>query len=147
MSQTIVVQPANQTDYFSITELLSGQKLPIEDISRDLRHFFVAKENEKIIGTIGMEQYGEFGLLRSMATDEQHRNKGIASDLIDTLFRHAKQMGITSMFLLTETAESYFAKKGFEKIERETAPGAVKKSAEFSHVCPASAVLMKKEIL
>jgi amino-acid N-acetyltransferase len=147
MSQTIVVQPASQTDYFSITDLLSAQKLPIEDISRDLRHFFVAKKNEKIIGTIGMEQYGEFGLLRSMATDLQFRNQGIASQLVEELFRHAKKMGIRTMFLLTETAESYFLKKGFETMKREEAPGAIRQSTEFSHVCPSSAVLMKKEMV
>lgn len=147
MSQTIVVQPANQADYFSITELLSCLQLPIEDISKDLRHFFVVKENERIIGTIGMEKYGELGLLRSMATDLQFRNQGIASQLVEELFRHAKKMGIRTMFLLTETAESYFLKKGFEKIKREEAPDAIKQSTEFSHVCPSSAVLMKKEIV
>ena len=93
-----------------------------------------------------MEQYDEYGLLRSMATDPVFRNNGIASALVAALFNYGKSQGLKEMYLLTETAESYFAKRGFQKISREQAPAAIKQSAEFSHLCPSTAVVMKKEI-
>ena len=93
-----------------------------------------------------MEQYDEYGLLRSMATDPAYRNNGIASSLVATLFNYGKSLGLKEMYLLTETAENYFAKRGFQKINREETPAAIRQSAEFSHLCPSTAVVMKKEI-
>lgn len=141
------ISKATAGDYDKVTALLSGQRLPAEDIDKTLSHFFVAKEEGAIIAVIGLEIYGTAGLLRSMATDPAHRNKGIASMLVFELIDYAKQKGIKEIFLLTETAETYFAKKGFIKIGREGVPTSITKSSEFSHLCPSSAILMKKEIV
>ena len=141
------VMTATSKDYKGVTELLSSQNLPVEDIEKKLFHFFVVKEGGAIAGAIGLEIYGRYGLLRSLATDPAHRNKGIASALVHELIKYAKQVGLEEVYLLTETAEIYFEKKGFVKISREQVVEPVKQSKEFSHVCPASAVVMKKEIL
>jgi amino-acid N-acetyltransferase len=138
---------ATSGDYDNVTALLSSQHLPAEDIDKTLSHFFVAKEDGAIMAVIGLEVYGTAGLLRSMATYPAHRNKGIASMLVLELINYAKQKGIQEVFLLTETAETYFAKKGFIRIRRDEVPIAIKKSSEFSHLCPSSAILMKKEIV
>jgi len=146
MTETISVQAAAPSDYHSVCKLLSKYKLPIEDIDRDLSHFFIVKQHGLPVGVIGMERYGEFGLLRSMATDPAYRNNGIAASLVTQLFKYGKSLGLKEMYLLTETAESYFAKRGFQRIKREETPAAIKQSAEFSHLCPSTAVVMKKEI-
>jgi arsenate reductase (thioredoxin) len=51
------------------------------------------------------------------------------------------------MYLLTETAQPYFEKKGFAAIPRNEVPLAVQQSAEFTHVCPDTAVAMQKEVV
>jgi amino-acid N-acetyltransferase len=146
MTETITIQPAAPSDYQAVCELLSKHKLPTEDINKELSHFFIVRQHGSLVGVIGMEQYGEYGLLRSMATDPAFRNNGIASTLIVALFNYGKSRGLKEIYLLTETAENYFAKKGFQNINREQAPAAIKQSAEFSHLCPSTAVVMKKEI-
>jgi len=146
MTETLSIQAAAPSDYQAVCELLSKHKLPIEDINQELAHFFIVKQHGLSIGVIGMELYGEYGLLRSMATDPVHRNNGIASSLIAELFSYGKSLGLKEMYLLTETAENYFAKRGFQKINREETPPAIKQSAEFNHLCPSTAVVMKKEI-
>jgi len=146
MTETISIQSATPSDYQAVCELLSKHKLPIEDINKELTHFFIVKQHGLPVGVIGMEQYGEFGLLRSMATDPAYRNNGIASSLVAALFNYGKNLGLKEMYLLTEAAENYFAKRGFQKINREETPAAIKQSAEFSHLCPSTAVVMKKEI-
>lgn len=146
MTETITLQAAAPSDYPAASELLTNQNLPVEDINKELPHFFIVKRKGLLVGVIGMEQYGEFGLLRSMATDPAHRNNGIASSLVAALFNYGKKLGLKEMYLLTETAENYFAKKGFQKINREDTPAAIKQSEEFSHLCPSTAVVMKKEI-
>jgi amino-acid N-acetyltransferase len=57
-----------------------------------------------------------------------------------------EKLGIKNIFLLTETAEDYFLKKGYEFLPREQAPESIRQSSEFRHACPASAILMQKEI-
>lgn len=128
-----------------IIQLLQAEKLPVDDLPASLDNFFVAMDNEKVIGTIGLELYGDCGLLRSMVVDKEHRNKNIASGLVQQLETHAKANSINCMYLLTETAVQYFEKKGYHKINRDEVPENLKASSEFSHVCPMSAIVMKKQ--
>ncbi len=147
MTDSIKVNKASASDYGDAIDLLTSQKLPVSDIDKNLSHFFVVKENEKPIGIIGLEIYADNGLLRSMATDPSYRNNGIATALVTQLLGYAKTFGLKDIFLLTETAADFFLKNGFQSLAREDAPAALKKASEFSHLCPSSAILMKKEIV
>jgi amino-acid N-acetyltransferase len=126
--------------------LLQSQHLPVEDLPMQLHDFFAAQEDGELIGLIGMEKYGEYGLLRSMVVHPDFRNQQIAAALVDTLEQRATAAGIKTLYLLTETAAAYFSKKGFTTVQREAVPDAVKASAEFSHVCPVSATVMVKNL-
>jgi arsenate reductase (thioredoxin) len=86
-------------------------------------------------------------LLRSMITNPAYRNKGIAGKLVRQLFQYAQSLKLTEIYLLTETAEKYFANKGFTSVLRDNVPEAIKQSQEFSHTCPSTAIVMKKEIM
>lgn len=143
--QTTVTDAGN-TERQVIIDLLKAEKLPVDDLPNYLDNFFVAIENEKIIGAIGLEIYGDCGLLRSLVVDRKHRNKNIASALVGQLESHAKAKGLNCMYLLTETAAQYFEKKGYQTLTRDEVPDELKQSSEFSHVCPVSAVVMTKEL-
>jgi amino-acid N-acetyltransferase len=140
----INIRAATHEDYDTVIAMLRANKLPVEDINNALPHFFVAEANRQIVGAIGLEKYDDYGLLRSMVTDAAYRNRGIASLLVNALFEYASSIGVKETYLLTETAKDYFAKKTFRVIDRNDVPAALKQSAEFSHVCPASAIVMKK---
>ena len=47
---------------------------------------------------------------------------------------------------MTSTAESFFIKVGFTRVEKETVPADVKQSVEFKNACPVSAVCMMKRL-
>lgn len=141
---TITSATTNQRQ--SIIQLLQTEKLPVDDLPASLDNFFVETEDNKVIGVIGLELYGDCGLLRSMIVDKEHRNKNIASGLVQRLENHAKTIGINCMYLLTETAPQYFERKGYQKITRDEVPESLKASSEFSHVCPVSATVMKKQV-
>ena len=128
----------------SIISLLQKEKLPVEDLPAILSHFLVAMDNDRLIGVIGLEQYENSGLLRSMAVDVLYRNRTIASELVKELEQLAIRTGIHSIYLLTETASDFFKKKKYEMITRDEVPGSVKASSEFSSVCPVSAIVMRK---
>ncbi len=140
----IIEQAKNQRK--DIAAILSAQNLPVEDLPEVLNNFLQAKENGKIIGVIGLEIYGTYGLLRSLVVIPEYRNKGIAVKLLEQLESLAALKGLTTLYLLTETAPEYFSRQLFQKITRDEVPDEVKQSSEFSHVCPVSAIVMKKLI-
>ena len=130
-----------------IVAILSAEKLPVDDLPETLDNFLVATENGQLIGVGGLEIYGAYGLLRSLAVSPGHRNKGVAGKLIERLESLAALRGLKALYLLTETAPGYFEGKAFQKITRDEVPDEVKRSSEFSHVCPVSAIVMKKNII
>jgi len=142
-TQTTITK-ANNGQRQSIVSLLQSEKLPVEDLPVSLDNFFVALDDNKIIGAIGLEQYNNCGLLRSMVVDKEHRNKNVASQLVLQLEQYAITKGIDGMYLLTETAPEFFKRKGYAQISRDETPEPIQASSEFSHVCPVSAIVMKK---
>ena len=142
-----MIIPASQLHRAQIISLLEKEKLPKDDLPSVLEHFFIVESGDNIVGAIGLEKYGNYGLLRSMVVDQQFRNKSIASQLVQALEKHAISIGIGEIFLLTETADKYFNKKGYKQIEREEVPKRVQESSEFTSVCPVSAIVMKKSLM
>jgi amino-acid N-acetyltransferase len=140
----LIEQAGNQRE--SIAAILSAEKLPVDDLPETLDNFLVATENGLLIGVGGLEIYGAYGLLRSLAILPGYRNRGAAGKIIKRLESLAALRGLKALYLLTETAPEYFAGKAFQKITRDEVPDEVKQSPEFSHVCPASAIVMKKNI-
>jgi mannose-6-phosphate isomerase-like protein (cupin superfamily) len=55
---------------------------------------------------------------------------------------HARNLGVRRLYLLTTTAEAYFAKRGFERCAREAAPAAIRQTREFRSLCPDTAACM-----
>jgi N-acetylglutamate synthase-like GNAT family acetyltransferase len=58
----------------------------------------------------------------------------------------AKASGIRELYLLTTTAETFFAKRGFLRAPRDSAPPAIRATREFSGICPASSAFMSKRL-
>ena len=141
-----MIRPTTKLDYSKVCALLQSESLPTVDIETDLPHFFVKTENDEIVGSIGLELYGRSALLRSMMVLPAHRNKGIASGLVQELTHYAKTKGVHQLFLITNTAENYFQKQGFIRIPRENVETIVLRSKEFNGLCPASSAIMMKKI-
>ncbi|GAA3967247.1 arsenic resistance N-acetyltransferase ArsN2 [Mucilaginibacter dorajii] len=129
-----------------VIELLAAEKLPVADLPEMLDNFIVGIQDGSVIGVAGIEIYTRYGLLRSVAVQPQKRSFGIAGKLFNRLEAMSRLKGLQAMYLLTETAPAYFERKGFTKIAREDVPAEVQRSSEFSHVCPVSAIVMKKEL-
>jgi amino-acid N-acetyltransferase len=138
-----VTERARPADIGEIEDLLRESALPVEGASTHLDHFFVVREGESISGVIGLEAYGEEGLLRSLAVRASRRSRGIGNELYLRLIEEARSLGIRRLILLTTTAEAYFSARGFRKVPRTTIRGALGHSAEFTGACPDSALCME----
>ncbi|MEO6977900.1 MAG: arsenic resistance N-acetyltransferase ArsN2 [Mucilaginibacter sp.] len=130
----------------SIIALLAAEKLPTTDLPETLETFLVTKHDDEITGVVGLEIYGDFALLRSLAVDRGYRNRGLANTLLGQIEGLASSKKLKAIYLLTETAPDYFSRKGYDKITRADVPAEVQQSSEFSHVCPQSAIVMRKTL-
>ena len=146
MPRQIEIKEGSNGHRQSIVALLGSENLPVEDLPAILENFFVALDQGNVVGGVGLEKYGDCGLLRSLVVNKDYRNEKIAGKLVEQLEEKAKASGIDCIYLLTETAPAYFAKKGYERIKRDEVPALLKQSSEFSHVCPQSAIVMQKHI-
>ena len=125
--------------------LLEQNNLPANDLSQmDLDHFYACAVSGELQGVIGLELCGSDGLLRSFSVSEKARGNGCGTALLSKLEQHSREIGIERLYLLTNTAEKYFQKKGFKSIPRERAPESIRSTKEFSSLCPSDATLMHK---
>jgi len=69
---------------------------------------------------------------------------GYGKALCDALETSAKAAGVTTLYLLTTSAAKFFAAQGYVKIDRSDAPVAVRRTPEFTNLCPETAVCMYK---
>ncbi len=106
----------------------------------------VAEAQGVIVGAIGLEIFGTAALLRSAVVDHSQRGSGIGRELVTRIIAEARSAGVNDLYLLTTTAEDYFSRLGFSRIDRALVPEAFKTSAEFQGACPASASAMQKRI-
>ena len=146
MRNQIDIIPFNSEYRAALISLLQSERLPVEDLPQDLSNFYMAIDNGSIVGAIGLEIYDRSGLLRSLVVKPEYRKMKIATSLVDELEKQARTFGINEIYLLTETARNYFSKIGFEETGRDEAPASLKKSSEFSHVCPSTAIFMRKKV-
>lgn len=126
--------------------LLEEAKLPTDILTSGLGELWVMSEG-KVNAVGGFEFYDGDALLRSVAVDEGHRRGGIGTRLVDALLEVARRRGVKRVWLLTETAEGFFRKKGFARVERTAIDNhALLASPEFTHVCATTAVCMVKDL-
>lgn len=147
ISKNYRFRQARSEDLTVIQQLLKSNRLPFEDITPEhLEHYFLINGEQELIAAIGLEKYGHYGLLRSLAVRKDHQKNGLGRSLVNKLEDYAKNLNIEKMFLLTTTAESFFSKLDYKKISRKHAPESIQNSEEFSNICPDSAVVMTKKL-
>lgn len=135
----VALVPATGSGVEWIHSLLESADLPTADLGAersagtgpagqsadaDDPALYVVRADLGRVGCIGVEGYGDAGLLRSAAIQERHRGEGYGRGAVRTLETEAREAGI----------------------EREAVPEAVRGSAEFSHLCPETAVPMYREL-
>lgn len=132
------------TDLNAILKLLDAAGLPHDGVESALNGCYVCEDNGRYLGVAGLEIYSGDGLLRSVAVAPAHRRRGVATALCVHVLDHARSAGCGAVYLLTLDAPGYFEKLGFETIGRDQAPPGIRASEEFAHLCPDSAVLMRR---
>lgn len=138
------VEAAQTRDLEAVLQLLRDNALPVDGLSDHLTSTLVVRHGDRIVGSAALEVYGEGALLRSVAVARGLQRSGLGRVLTDAAIDLARRRRVPALFLLTTTADGYFPRFGFERIERSQVPATVQQSVEFRSACPASATVMRK---
>jgi len=131
------IMPATPADRDELVALLRACDLPLEGL--DDTAFVIARLDGALVGAAGIEQHGPRGLLRSVAVAEPFRRSGLASALVADRMAWAASILTTettqafaSVSLLTTTAEPFFAKRGFTRLDRAALPTELAASVQLA---------------
>ncbi len=130
-----------------VVALLEAAELPASDLSvAHMRHFFYVGAETGPLGIVGIEPCGPDALLRSLVVRADARGTGLGGALVARAESHARSQGISTLYLLTTTAERFFAARGYVAAERDAAPAAIRGTREFADFCPVSSAFMLKRL-
>ena len=143
LGQTISAGPVPE----AARGLLAAANLPTSDLTDDqLTKFFYCGPAAAPLALIGLEIYGNDALLRSLVVDRTLRSAGLGSALVEYAEAHAANNNVGTLYLLTTTAEPFFARRGYHRVDRTVAPEAIRSTREFAGLCPASSAFMFKRL-
>ncbi len=135
--------PALPGDVDAVRALLDRLHLPSRDVGAPNQRFLVARSGEALVGCVALEVYGTDALVRSLAVVPRLQGSGLGKALYGLALDEARRTGLRALYLLTTTADRFFARAGFQRIDRAEVPPALAASPEFRSLCPASAVCMR----
>jgi N-acetylglutamate synthase-like GNAT family acetyltransferase len=125
---------------------LARAGLPADDVGHDGPLFWRFERDDMPFGFAGIEVHGTDALLRSLITLPPLRQQGVGGAMIDKMEVEARARGASAIYLLTNDAVSFFAKRGYAPCGRDGVPAAIAATAQFARLCPASATVMVKQV-
>jgi amino-acid N-acetyltransferase len=138
---------ARVEDETAIKQLLALCDLPYADITVEhLLHFWVMRDKGRLFAAVGLQVGSGVALLRSLAVAPSARGLGLGKELLHQAEVDAQSIGVETIYLLTETAQEFFAHHGYRTSARAAAPPFIRATAEFSELCPDRAECMVKRI-
>ena len=145
--ENIAITNASANDLQAILDLLSQVQLPHDGVVENLSDFLVARDQSRLIATIGIERHGDTALLRSAAVAPDYQGCGIGSRLTENLLQRATSDGLERVVLLTTTASDFFARRfGFCETSRTAFDKDLAASSEWNLPRCSSAVCMSLDL-
>ena len=126
--------------------LLEASGLPVSDLADSRPVLLGTVDAAGLVAVVGVEVHRHSGLLRSLAVRADARGTGLGGALVDAAERSARSHGIRRLYLLTDTAEKFFARRGFRRVERAIAPPEISGTSEFASICPSTSAFMMKDL-
>ena len=76
----------------------------MEDVLAEGTRYWGVYSGGNLIGVIGCEYQGRYGLLRTAFVLDEYRGNGIAAKLTETVFDAARNMGLDAAYLFSTDA-------------------------------------------
>jgi len=101
-----------------------GDILPrsLSELYDHLRDFFVFIRNRRVIGICALHIcWDDLAEIRSLAVQEEARNKGMGGELVEACLKESKGLGAKRVFALTYRPK-FFEKIGFKRVDKTVLP-------------------------
>jgi amino-acid N-acetyltransferase len=124
-----IIRRAVEQDLTSIRQLLQKMEVNDEGMEDHLSHFFVVeylseqqREDQPLMGVMGMEVYEPYALLRSFVLERASWNLKIGLQMMQILLSYAGHLQLSHVYLLAGDSLPFFEQMGFTAILREQFP-------------------------
>ncbi len=141
-----MIRAATAADVPAVAALLRDAGLPLEGVDDAFAHGVVAEAGGVVLGGAAVERYGTDGLLRSVVVSPALRGTGVGRALVAAAEATARDLDLGDLYLLTETAETWFPRLGYQVLERAAAPEGIAGSWEFRFACVERGILMRRSL-
>ena len=145
-SKQDLIVSLNHSHIADIEALLGRCNLPAADCREQLQNFSGIIEGDQLIVVGAVQYHAEVGLLRSIAVHPEFRDRGLAATMTRHLLEKLKSHNVNEIYLLTETAVSYFERFGFSAIKRQSVADYIKTTRQFESLCPITAQAMRLDL-
>jgi amino-acid N-acetyltransferase len=123
------IRNARLSDATAISQITSGYagqgimlKRTVENIIEDIRNFFVAEYQGRVVGCCAIAFYTvRLAEIRSVAVLEEFKGTGIGRLLVGKAEAVLKEEGVKEVFVLTLNP-GFFGRMGYTEIEKEYFP-------------------------
>ena len=140
----VQLRVATPDDRPAVDGLLADNGLPLDGLDAAAR-VLVVTNSDNLVGVAALERHGDGPdtayLLRSVAVRPQLRDHGLGARLV-TAALAVVDADHAPVALLTDTAPDFFARFGFEVVDRSALPASLGASVELQGVCAESTPAM-----
>jgi amino-acid N-acetyltransferase len=141
------IELAHPSDLPEILALLAECDLPEAGLRCSPGTLILAaRDVDSLVGCAALEVCGEHALLRSVAVAADRRGEGLGDRIVEAALKLACRLRVAEVYLLTDSAEDFFARHGFEPVLRSRVPGAVAASPGFTTCRCVDATCMGKRL-
>lgn len=123
----IYIQKLNIKDIDNVLNIEKSHNISIlskkiieDDLKSDNNYYIIAKENDLIIGYIGISYVLDTADIISIVVDKKYSRKGVASSLLEYIYNFCKEKNITKIMLEVRksniSAQQLYLKQGFKQI-------------------------------
>ena len=129
-----------------LVSLLRHNSLPVDDLGGEAKKFFaLVTATGEVAAVAGIELGSSDAMMRSVAVADAYRGKGLGRAIVRNLLADLRRKGVNAVYILTQSAEKFFAELGFSKVERSMVPKAVTETSQFTGTrCSSASAMMLK---
>lgn len=143
----VVAYPLAVWERDGLKAVLHGAGLASEDVEAEGALFWrFLSIDDTLVGFGGLEVHAPDALMRSVVTLPPLRGRGFGGAMVAVLEEEAAQHHCRTVYLLTTSDTAYFSKRGYVPCARDAVPEAIRKTAQFTTLCPADAAVMMKRL-
>ena len=135
------LRPAVPADRERIEALLDAEGLPTDGLRTE--DTLVVVDHAVGVGAVALERHGPSAMLRSLVVEPEKRRQGIGFRLVAGALEVARWSGVSEVHLLTEDAQGFFTRVGFEAVSAKVTREACASSPLVSGQCCSTATAMR----